>query len=38
MDPVSRRKVWNLIERVKRDRITILTVKKAPFPKLFLQV
>eukprot|EP00474_Spongospora_subterranea_P009421 CRZ09879.1 hypothetical protein [Spongospora subterranea] len=25
MDPVSRRKVWNLIERVKRNRITILT-------------
>jgi ABC-type multidrug transport system ATPase subunit/phosphodiesterase/alkaline phosphatase D-like protein len=25
MDPVSRRKVWNLIERVKRGRVTLLT-------------
>lgn len=25
MDPVSRRQVWNLIERVKRGRVTLLT-------------
>jgi ABC-type multidrug transport system ATPase subunit len=25
MDPVSRRQVWNLIERVKRDRVIVLT-------------
>jgi len=25
MDPVSRRKVWNLIEKVKRGRVTLLT-------------
>jgi ABC-type multidrug transport system ATPase subunit len=25
MDPVSRRKVWNLIERVKHDRVVLLT-------------
>jgi ABC-type multidrug transport system ATPase subunit len=25
MDPISRRKVWNLIERVKRDRVILLT-------------
>jgi len=25
MDPVSRRKVWNLIERIKRGRVTLLT-------------
>jgi ABC-type multidrug transport system ATPase subunit len=25
MDPVSRRKVWNLIEKVKHDRVVLLT-------------
>lgn len=25
MDPLSRRRVWNLIEELKRDRIVILT-------------
>jgi len=25
MDPISRRKVWNLIEKVKRGRVTLLT-------------
>ena len=25
MDPVSRRHVWDLIEKVKRDRVIILT-------------
>ena len=26
MDPVSRRKVWNIIERAKKDKVIILTV------------
>lgn len=25
MDPVSRRQVWDLVERVKKNRITVLT-------------
>ena len=25
MDTIARREVWNLIERIKRDRVTLLT-------------
>ena len=25
MDPVSRRKVWNIIEKAKKDKVIILT-------------